>query len=51
MAAARGTSPELLKQFDADGDGKLNETELGAMRRWLARSRGTNAPPVGPVVN
>jgi hypothetical protein len=34
----------MLKQFDANGDGKLNETELAAMRQWVARQRGTNAP-------
>jgi HlyD family secretion protein len=42
---------ELLKQFDADGDGKLNVAEEAAKQRWLARRRGTNAPPNGPVLN
>jgi hypothetical protein len=42
---------DIVKRFDADGDGKLNETELAAMRQWVARQRGTNAPPVGPQVN
>jgi hypothetical protein len=42
---------ELLKQFDADGDGKLNAAEEAAKQRWLARRRGTNAPPNGPVLN
>jgi hypothetical protein len=42
---------DLLKQFDRDGDGKLNATERAEMERWLARQRGTNAPPNGPVLN
>src|ERR1035438_4241738 len=42
---------ELLKQFDADGDGKLSAAEEAAKQRWLARRRGTNAPPNGPVLN
>ena len=41
----------MLKQFDADGDGKLNETELATMREWVGRRRGTNTPPAGPLVN
>ena len=42
---------ELLKQFDADGDGKLSAAEEAAKQRWLARRRGTNALPNGPVLN
>jgi hypothetical protein len=42
---------DLLKRFDRDGDGKLNATERAEMERWLARQRGTNAPPNGPVLN
>ena len=42
---------DVLKRFDADGDGKLNETELATMREWAARRRGTNAPPAGSLVN
>ena len=42
---------DILKRFDADGDGKLNETELATMREWAARRRGTNAPPAGSLVN
>jgi HlyD family secretion protein len=42
---------DLLKRFDADGDGKLNATEQAEMERWIARQRGTNAPPNGPVLN
>jgi HlyD family secretion protein len=42
---------DMVKRFDTDGDGKLNETELVAMREWVARRRGTNAPPSGPQVN
>jgi HlyD family secretion protein len=41
----------LLKQFDLDGDGKLNAAEEAAKQRWLARQRGTNAPPSKPVLN
>ena len=42
---------ELLQRFDADGDGKLSETELAAMRESAVRRRGTNAPVAGPQVN
>ena len=42
---------ELLKQFDKDGDGKLNAAEEAAKQLWLARQRGTNAPRSGPVIN
>ena len=42
---------DMVKRFDADGDGKLNESELATMRQWAARQRGTNAPPAGPQVN
>jgi hypothetical protein len=42
---------DLWKRFDADGDGKLSAAEDEAMRQWLARRRGTNAPSSGPVVN
>ena len=42
---------DVLKRFDKDGDGKLNATEQAEMERWLARQRGTNAPPNGPVLN
>jgi hypothetical protein len=41
----------LLKQFDKDGDGKLNAAEQAAMERWLARQRGTNAPLNKTVLN
>ncbi len=42
---------DLLKRFDADGDGKLNATEQAEMERWIARRRGTNAPRNGPLLN
>ena len=42
---------DLWKRFDVDGDGKLSAAEDEAMRQWLARRRGTNAPASGPVVN
>jgi hypothetical protein len=42
---------DLVKQFDSDGDGKLNATERAELERWLARQRGTNAPRNGPVLN
>jgi HlyD family secretion protein len=42
---------DLVKRFDADGDGKLNAVERAEMERWLARRRGTNAPSNGPVLN
>jgi HlyD family secretion protein len=39
---------EMLKQFDTNGDGQLDETERAAMRERFGggqRRRGTNAPP------
>lgn len=38
---------EMMKQFDTNGDGELDDTERAAMReRGGQRRRGTNAPPV-----
>ena len=42
---------DMLKRFDADGDGKLSEAELATMRERVGGRRGTNAAPVVPVVN
>jgi len=42
---------EILKRFDSDGDGRLSADEQGALQRWAARRRGTNAPPAGPSAN
>jgi HlyD family secretion protein len=42
---------DILRRFDADGDGKLNDTELAAMRQWAGRRRGTNAPSAGSLVD
>jgi hypothetical protein len=41
---ARGgtNSPEIMERFDADHDGKLNESELANMRHWALRHPGTN---------
>lgn len=37
---------EMMKQFDKNGDGQLDEEERAAMRaRFGSRRRGTNAPP------
>jgi HlyD family secretion protein len=38
---------EILKQFDKNGDGELNDEERAAMRTQFGgqRRRGTNAPP------
>jgi hypothetical protein len=38
---------ELMKQFDTNGDGELDDTERAAMRQRFGgqRRRGTNAPP------
>jgi HlyD family secretion protein len=40
---------EMLKQFDKNGDGQLDEAERAAMRERFGgqRRRGTNAPPPG----
>jgi len=42
---------ETLKRFDSDGDGQLSADERGALQRWAARRRGTNAPPASPSAN
>jgi hypothetical protein len=45
-AATTPNREELLKQFDKNGDGELDEEERAAMReRFGQRRRGTNAPP------
>lgn len=38
---------EMMKQFDTNGDGELDDTERAAMRERFGgqRRRGTNAPP------
>jgi HlyD family secretion protein len=37
---------EMMKQFDKNGDGQLDDEERAAMRaRFGSRRRGTNAPP------
>jgi HlyD family secretion protein len=51
LAGVSTNRQDMVKRFDADGDGKLDESELAAMRQWVARRRGTNAPPAGPQVN
>jgi HlyD family secretion protein len=51
LAGSSTNRQDMLKRFDADGDGKLNESELAAMREWAARRRGTNAPPAASLVN
>ena len=42
---------DMLKRFDADGDGQLNAEEQAALQRWAAQRRGTNAPSAGPSAN
>jgi HlyD family secretion protein len=42
---------EMLKRFDADGDGKLNESEKAAMRHSVTRHWNTNSSPVRALVN
>lgn len=39
----RAPSPEMLKQFDLNGDGQLDETERAAMREKLGRNRPSGA--------
>lgn len=44
----RGNRADMLKQFDANGDGELDDTERAAMRERSGsrpRRAGTNAPP------
>jgi HlyD family secretion protein len=46
------TAPEeIVRQFDADGDGKLSPTEAATMRDWLARPQGTNTSQTEPLLN
>jgi HlyD family secretion protein len=40
-------SPEMLKQFDTNGDGQLDETERSAMREQFKRNRPQPAAPAG----
>jgi hypothetical protein len=42
---------EIIKQFDKDGDGQLNDDERAAMRERFGgqRRRGTNAPAGSPA--
>jgi HlyD family secretion protein len=51
VSSASSLSPEMLRRFDKDGDGKLNDAEMAAMREWTSRRRGTNAPSASPVIN
>jgi HlyD family secretion protein len=51
FSGGSGGSPDMVRRFDKDGDGKLSETEQTAMRDWTARRRGTNAPSANTVVN
>jgi hypothetical protein len=39
----------MIKQFDKNGDGELDDEERAAMRERFGgqRRRGTNAPPAG----
>jgi hypothetical protein len=46
--ASRSNRLDLVKQFDANGDGQLDETEKAAMRERFARERNRNPPPAGP---
>ncbi|MEW6159942.1 MAG: efflux RND transporter periplasmic adaptor subunit [Verrucomicrobiota bacterium] len=39
---------EMLKQFDKNGDGELDESERAAMRERFGSRRRTNAPPATP---
>jgi hypothetical protein len=48
---SRTNRADILKRFDADGDGQLSAEERGALQRSTARRRGTNAPPAGPSGN
>ena len=46
----RPNREEMLKQFDKNGDGELDESERTAMReRFGGQRRRTNAPPAAPV--
>jgi HlyD family secretion protein len=42
---------EIIKQFDADGDGKLNQAEQAAMRDWQVHRQDTNSSPTAPLLN
>jgi hypothetical protein len=51
FSRSRTNAPDMVKRFDADGDGKLSESELAAMRQWAARHPGTNGPSRRSLVN
>ncbi len=44
MAAFSTNRLDVLRRFDTDGDGRLNERELDAWRRWVAAQIRTNSP-------
>jgi HlyD family secretion protein len=48
---SRTNNQEMLRRFDADRDGKLNEGELATMRQWAARHPGTNGSRNRTLVN
>jgi hypothetical protein len=39
----------MVKRFDANGDGELDEVELAAMREQLDRNRGRTNSPAEPA--
>ena len=39
---------QLIKQFDKDGDGKLNRKERAAAREWLKKNPAGRGPGFGP---
>jgi HlyD family secretion protein len=51
VARTGANSPDMLKRFDSDGDGRLNDSELSAMRHWAARHPGTNSTRSRVLVN
>jgi hypothetical protein len=39
----------MIKQFDTNGDGQLDDTERAAMRERFSRERGRRPSPAEPA--
>jgi hypothetical protein len=48
---SRTNRQELLKRFDLNGDGALDESEMAAMREQFRRDRGRTNVPAPPAAN
>jgi HlyD family secretion protein len=48
-AGSRPDRQEMIKQFDTNGDGQLDDTERAAMRERFSRERGRRPSPAEPA--